>query len=263
MANQKPDGNLSAGASQVMYSHGLAAIALSEAYGMSRDKVVGARAQAALNFIMSAQDPQTGGWWYQPKQAGGDTSVFGWQLMALKSGQMAGLQVTPASLDGSRKWLTSVAAGNNGGLFKYRPESGASPTMSAVGLLCSQYLGAKRDDPAMVEGVQYLMSNLPAPGAASRNCYYLYYATQVLHNVPGPEWDRWNRAMRRSFIETQIKDGCAAGSWDPANPEDAWRQQGGRLMVTSIAALSLEVYYRYLPLYKLDKPSPKAEEEKN
>ena len=33
---------------------------------------------------------------------------------------------------------------------------------------------------------------------------------------------------------------------------DRWGPQGGRLMMTSLAALTLEVYYRYLPLYKLD-----------
>jgi hypothetical protein len=34
-----------------------------------------------------------------------------------------------------------------------------------------------------------------------------------------------------------------------------WGNQGGRLMMTSLSALTLEVYYRYLPLYKLDDPS--------
>jgi hypothetical protein len=59
--------------------------------------------------------------------------------------------------------------------------------------------------------------------------------------------------MRRAFISTQAKEGCAAGSWDPDKPtKDAWGEPGGRLMVTSLACLSLEVYYRYLPLYQLD-----------
>lgn len=86
-----------------------------------------------------------------------------------------------------------------------------------------------------------------------KNVYYWYYATQVLHNVPGPEWDKWNRQMRRVLIESQSKEGCAAGSWDPGKPyKDAWADAGGRLMLTSLSALTLEVYYRYLPLYKLD-----------
>jgi hypothetical protein len=91
------------------------------------------------------------------------------------------------------------------------------------------------------------------PNVNARDTYYWYYATQVMHNVPGPQWDNWNREMRRVLIDTQIKDGCAAGSWDPAAPTaDKWREAGGRVMITSLSALTLEVYYRYLPLYKLD-----------
>jgi hypothetical protein len=123
--------------------------------------------------------------------------------------------------------------------------------MTAVGLLCTQYLGAKRDDPTIQEGMTYLMGHLPKPEA--RNCYYWYYATQVMHNLPGPEWDVWNRQMRHALIESQVKEGCAAVSWDPVKPmPDPWHEQGGRIMVTSLCCLTLEVYYRYLPLYKLD-----------
>jgi hypothetical protein len=129
--------------------------------------------------------------------------------------------------------------------------------MTSVGLLCTQYLGTKRDDPAIREGMAYLMRNLPNINA--RDTYYWYYATQVMHNVPGPEWETWNRQMRRVLIASQIKEGCAAGSWDPAEPTaDKWREQGGRVLVTSLCCLTLEVYYRYLPLYKIDTDAPPA-----
>jgi hypothetical protein len=123
--------------------------------------------------------------------------------------------------------------------------------MTAVGLLCSQYLGAKRDDPVIVGGLEYLSRR--KPDMSDHNTYYWYYATQVMHNVPGPQWDEWNRTMRRLLVESQDTKGCAAGSWNPNQPEpDRWATQGGRLMVTSFCTLTLEVYYRYLPLYKLD-----------
>jgi len=52
---------------------------------------------------------------------------------------------------------------------------------------------------------------------------------------------------------------CSAGSWDPNKPtKDAWGEPGGRLMMTSLSCLTLEVYYRYLPLYKLDQDGKKA-----
>lgn len=249
--NQRPSGDLSAGSNSQMYTHGLATIALCEAYGMTQDSRVGFAAQAAINFIQSGQNQQ-GSWRYTHGSDDSDTSVFGWQVMALKSGQMAGLQVNPDSMTRSRRFLDLVATGGRyKELFGYTPGGGPTLSMTAVGLLTTQYLGAGRDDPKIMGGVEYLSNNLPA--IESRNVYYWYYATQVMHNVPGPEWDKWNRAMRRILISTQDKNGCAAGSWDPEKPTvDPWGRQGGRLMCTSLSCLTLEVYYRYLPLYKTD-----------
>jgi len=262
LKQQKADGDLR-GNNGTMYSHGLAAIVLCEAYGMTKDEAVGKAAQKAVDFIQTAQNKQTGGWRYNPGDPG-DTSVGGWQLSALKSAQLAGLKVSPECLDGARKFLKSVAAGEHGEQFKYLP-TGPQPTpcMTAVGLLCSQHLGAKRGDPQMTAGARYLTEH--APDAQSRNCYYWHYGMQAMHNLSGPDWDNWNRKMRRILVESQVRDGCAAGSWDPAKPvQDVWGQQGGRIMVTSLSALVLEVYYRYLPLFKLDndlasKPAEKTE----
>ena len=98
------------------------------------------------------------------------------------------------------------------------------------------------------------------PDARSRALYYWYYATQVMHNIPGPDWDKWNRQMRRVLIDSQVKEGCAAGSWDPMRPtRDPLGERGGRVLVTGLSTLTLEVYYRYLPLYKLDAESKNPE----
>lgn len=246
---QAPDGDLTG--SQHMYSQGLAAIVLCEAYGLTHDAAVGQAAERAIQFVERAQHPQTGGWRYKPGDEG-DTSVLGWQLMALKSAQMAGLPVSSQALAGAQRWLKSV--GNGQGQFSYVPASGASPAMCAVGLLGTQYLGAPRQAPELSGGTAYLLAHLPDSGR--RDLYYWYYATQVMHNMPGPEWDTWNRGMRKILVETQATSGCAAGSWDPAQPTaDVHGAAGGRLMMTSLGALTLEVYYRYLPLYQLDRRS--------
>ena len=262
LSHQKPDGDLSADASgkqSWMYSHGLATIALCECYAMSHDKNVGRAAQKAINFIQAAQNTKTGGWRYHPGDEG-DTSVLGWQLMALKSAQMAGLSVNPATLDATKKYLQTVAVGAangvsssaGGGEFAYQPDGAPSPTMSAVGLLCNQYLHAGKTDPVIVGGVRYLMANLP--GANSPNVYYWYYASQVMHNMDDHDWDTWNRKMRKILVESQSREGCSTGSWDPDKPNrDAWGTQGGRIMMTSFATLTLEVYYRFMPLYRTDR----------
>jgi hypothetical protein len=255
ISRMKADGDLRDGLN--MYAHGLASIALCEGYGLSKDSRIGLAAQNAIRFIEKSQIPLTGGWHYgvPPQATLGDTSVLGWQLMALKSAQMAGLQTNEQTFAGAKKWLRAVTKGKAGGLFAYNPATAPGPSMVAVGLLCTQYMGSKRDDPAIQEGMAYLMGRLP--NINNRDCYFWYYATQVMHNVPGPEWDTWNRQMRRVLIDSQITAGCAAGSWDPATPSrERYRDEGGRVMLTSLCCLTLEVYYRYLPLYKLD-----AEEE--
>ena len=252
LRHQERDGNLAKGCVQPMYSHGLATIALCEAYGLSGDHVIGAAAQQAVDYIVAAQNKTDFGWRYNPGDPG-DTSVVGWQVMALKSASMAGLNVggSSSSTELACKWFDLVKCGPNGCNFQYQPNSGPTPAMSAVGLLCRQYMGAKRNDPMMLDGVQYLMKNMP--DVRMHNIYYWYYATQVMHNYSGYEWDTWNRAMRKLLINTQCRDKntCASGSWDPNNPgKDAWGSPGGRHMVTCLSCLTLEVYYRLSPLYK-------------
>jgi hypothetical protein len=248
--NQRPNGDLSLGHSQ-MYSHGLATIALCETCGMTRDDRVRQAAYLAVRFIETGQNRQ-GGWRYTHGTQDADTSVYGWQMMGLKSAMMAGVSIDDARFGLGLKWLDNVAeraeSSSDLGRFGYRPGEPATPCMSAVALLILQYGGMRPDDPVMRGGIEYLMAHLPDP--EKPDIYHWYYATQVLHNVCGPDWDKWNRRMRRVLVESQAKEGCAVGSWDPSG--DRWGAMGGRLMVTSLSALTLEVYYRYLPLYQLD-----------
>jgi hypothetical protein len=254
---QTPDGCLYGTSDQPMYAQGLATLAVCEAFGMTRDERVGTAARKAVAFIERAQHPGTGGWRYVPGTPG-DTSVTGWQIMALKSAQLAGLPVSSMVLDNAQKWLHSVAKGERMGLFSYQPYREVTPTMTAVGMLCTQYLGIDRNAPSMLEGKAYLLANLP-DDKVLRNTYYWYYATLTMHNFAGADWDTWNRKMRRVLIESQDKEGCATGSWDPQEPTvDIWGEQGGRLMTTSFNALTLEVYYRYLPIFRTDSALPSA-----
>lgn len=244
MNAQKNDGDLR-GPGGSMYVHALCTLALCEAYGMSGDRVVGTCAQRAIHFIERSQDPVGGGWRYQPGEAG-DLSVVGWQIMALKSAVMANLTVSSTVVERANQFVRSVAVGAHGGQFAYQPGADPTPTMTAVGVLCTQYLGAGRDDPRLAEGAQYLLANPPV--ASVHGCYYWYYATLAMHNMPGPDWDIWNRRVRRAMLDSQVRYGCAAGSWSPQGHSHC--DTAGRLMVTSLNTLTLEVYYRYLPLYR-------------
>jgi hypothetical protein len=126
--------------------------------------------------------------------------------------------------------------------------------MTAVGLLMRLYLGWRRDKQYMIEGADYLMENLPAIGTRrnpQRDTYYWYYATQVMFHMKGKYWDEWNNRLHPLLVNAQIKDGTFAGSWDPRRPvPDRWSPHAGRMYVTTMNLLSLEVYYRHMPIYQ-------------
>ncbi len=243
--HQRPDGALmGTGEYRLMYGHGLAAIALCEAYGMTRDPRLREPAQKALDFITRAQHAPSGGWRYAPNTPG-DTSVLGWQVMALKSGEIAGLSVPPKTWEGARRWLASVQANPPaGGLFGYLGPA-PTPAMTAQGLLCLQLMGARRDDPRLVAGANYLLQHLPRKGADTS--YYWYHAIQVTYAMGGKHWRAWNEPLRDMLVATQLTQGPLAGTWDPL---DARERTGGRICATALRLLMLEVYYRRLPLYR-------------
>jgi len=222
-----------------MYGHALATIALCEAYGMTHDPDLQEAAQGALNYIGYAQDNNTGGWRYNPGEPG-DTTVTGWMLMALKSGQMARLSIPSPAIFGAQRFLNSVQ-NQDGSKYGYQSRK-PRPTTTAVGLLSRMYTGWRRDNPGLVQGV----AHLNAWGLSQDSLYYDYYATQVLFHWAGPEWDTWNRKMREHLISTQEREGHPAGSWYFESPQSA---AGGRLYNTAMATMILEVYYRFMPLY--------------
>jgi hypothetical protein len=223
-----------------MYSHGLAAIALCEAYAMTKDRKLHEPAQGAIDFIATAQDPVGGGWRYAPRQPG-DTSVVGWQMMALKSGLMGYLDVPPDTVKLAGRFLDHVQDGD-GSQYGYT-DSGGEPATTSIGLLCRMYMGWRRDHPPLMRGIEYLRTTGPSPS----NMYYNYYATQVVHHYGGEAWRDWNAKMRDSLVKGQVKTGHSAGSW---LMNDRFVGQGGRLYCTALAAMILEVYYRHLPIYR-------------
>jgi hypothetical protein len=241
IAHQDRQGDYGGG----MYSHGLATIAVCEAYGLTSDPALRDSAQRAIKFIVAAQSNK-GGWRYVPREDG-DTSVVGWQVMALKSGQMAGLDVPTKTLAGATRWLDSCAS-KDGGAYGYQSPADGPSSMTAVGLLCRQYLGWGPRNPGLQAGVRKLQS---MPPAAANTIYYTYYATQVMHHMGGEAWDFWNPRVRDLLLSRQDRGTRVphqAGSWDPKG--DLWGSAGGRIMVSSLSLLTLEVYYRHLPLYR-------------
>lgn len=221
-----------------MYGHGLATLALCEAYAMTGDPALRTEATEAVRFIEYAQHDQ-GGWRYQPKQPG-DISVFGWQLMALKSALLGDIKVDSSTIGMAEFWLDRVQQAD-GAYYGYQhPGKMLSPT--SIGLLSRMYLGWPREDPRMHKGVDFLSDE----GPSKTDMYYNYYATNVLCHYGGPQWEGWNDELKAYLIKTQSRKGYTTGSW---YFDDKHARVGGRLYVTCLSAMILEVYYRHMPLY--------------
>jgi len=218
-------------------------------------------AQRALDYIVAYQHKEGGGWRYS-KGSPGDLSVTGWQLMALKSGQMSGLKVPPEVFKMAERFIDASEDANQKGCYSYVPGGGRTHAMTATGMLCRQYLGINPRSPKLLAGVDFLKTMPPQGPGKPMDMYYIYYATQVMHHMGGDAWEFWNEGPGGKDSKTGIRDTLIA--WGDAEAkkgeafEGSWMfpgghtAPGGRIMCTSLALLSLEVYYRHLPLYRND-----------
>ena len=243
LAGQKGDGDLRRDGT--MYCHFLATVLLAESYSMTGDERLADPLRRAVKFALAAQNSGAG-WRYEPRTEN-DTSVVGWALMALKSAQIAGVDVPAKAWRGGANWLDQVRQGKQGGLYVYQPGREVTPSMTAEGLFSQQLIEPAIGSPRTAESVDYILKNRPRwSGGEEANLYYWYYATMALHQLGGPKWDEWNAQVRDTLVKAQRKDGPFAGSWDLRN---RWDRGGGRVYTTALATLTLEVYYRYLPFY--------------
>jgi hypothetical protein len=252
VTHQGDDGDLRAGSSgnTGMYAHGQGAIVLCEAFLMTGDEALREPAQKAVDFIAAAQYPD-GGWRYlpnaeaRPQERRSDTSVVGWQLMALQSARAAKLNVPEETMELANHFLDSVQS-RDGARYAYQTGNRATHVMTAEGLLCRIYLGWTLDHPALDDGAQFLLREFP-PSQRDPNVYYWYYATQTMHHIGGTAWERWNLQMRDALVQSQERNGRNAGSWAPRGGHAS---AGGRVYMTSLSVCTLEVYYRHLPIFR-------------
>jgi hypothetical protein len=175
---------------------------------------------------------------YRPRQPG-CTSVTAFTVMALKSGHMGYLQVSPLTVKKASEFLDSVAS-DYGSKYGYQ-DAVARETLGPAGVLCRMYLGWPKEH----QGIELAVKRFATKGPDPQNMYYNYYATQVLHHYGGEPWMAWNDKMRNLLVKTQATEGHEAGSWHFSVDHAT-----GRLWTTALSTLILEVYYRHLPIYR-------------
>lgn len=268
------------------YTQAICTMAICELIGMEKKKEKGKdllnAAQKAVDYLVERQNPQLGGWRYdvettftwvtvrkterkqvpQEKAIESDLSVTGWCLMALMSARAAGLYVPDETLDRIGGFLDMMALDGGAAYFYSLDEREPRPSMTATGLLCREYLGWDRTNPALRKGAETLVrpENLihypaaeKAEGPAPRyrtNVYGWYSASMMLKHLGAGDvyWRTWNKALNQEIPTHQEPEKSAeAGSWDPS--ADDYCFGGGRLYITSLSILCMEVYYRHLALY--------------
>jgi hypothetical protein len=164
--------------------------------------------------------------------------------MALKSGNMAYLNVNPLTVKKAVEFLEAMKGDEYGSGYGYS-SPGMKNSTSAVGLLCRMYLGWKKDNPGLQEGAARLSKVGPTD-----DLYYDYYATQIMHHMEGDIWKQWNEKMKKMLLDSQSKNGHETGSWYEGFDKGHGPHVAGRLYITSLATMILEVYYRHLPIYR-------------
>jgi hypothetical protein len=258
LQQQNPDGSFFAPSTKQQnsrfYTHGFCTIALCELLAMTGDESLREPAQKAIDYCVRHQSMRSGGWRYLPDRFSdqSDVSVTGWIVLALKSGQAAGLIVPPETYSNVSKFLDSMMTANQ---YRYRieePEPRLS--MTAEALYCRILLGWKRNNPRLAAGVRLILDSPPTFAEHyQRDAYYWFFATQTLYHYGGEEWQTWDLIMRKELLAQQEKDGMPeSGSWNPNYPErDQWGHLYGRLYTTCMSLYILEVYYRHGRIFSL------------
>lgn len=251
-----PEEGAVAGHPTQFYSHGIATLALCEAFGMTGDDRLREPAQRALDYLAGTHRNVPDAWRILPGRDVDSASVS-WQLAALRCGQFAGLRVDPRTMEAAKTFVA-----------KSRDEDrSATATATAVGLAMKLHLGGSRDDARLRPAAETLLAHPPEladepdPGAKTvespaenprRDTYYWYYGSEAMFSLGGDDWQNWSRQLYPQLINSQVPDGRFAGSWDASINQST--TMAGRLYVTAMNLLSLEIANRHLHIERAERP---------
>jgi hypothetical protein len=272
------------------YEHPIAVMALAEAYAMTADPELRGPAQKGVDQVLARQNQDatkgangyTGGmgWDYVKPTGRNDSSVTGWNIMALKSALAGGLNVG-RGMEGAKYWMEAHWKASNakgvpikdGDKEVWKEWKDITPYdksrffyswnhdkvalegdygRESIGLVCGIFLGHMSGD-VMAESLANTVMERQLPRRYPTNTYYMYYNTMAIFQMGGDRWNKWNGVVRDMLVNAQIKStDCLDGSWE-------WQGTGfhghelGRVLTTAYNTLCLEVYYRYAQVKDLHK----------
>ena len=250
LSGQDADGYIGSG-ERGMYMHAIATLALAEAYGVEpsadRRLRIHAALEKAIAVILAAQNvPKStpafaGGWRYLRNSPDSDLSLSGWNALALRAAQDAGIAVPKDALERAAAFVLRCYHDAEKG-FAYQPGQGAQTGDSAIGVLCVYLLGMSESSAGQLDGaIQFIMAH-PADENAGYPYYAAYFVAQAAFQQGGDAWARSGRTTIDRLIKQQDKD----GGW----PQSKNGQEPGRVYAAAMAVQTLAVPYRLLPVYQ-------------
>jgi prenyltransferase beta subunit len=237
LACARDDGYLVGPRGGNMYCHGMAALALTQVYGMTGDEEVKKVLKKSIDLIVRTQNNE-GGWRYDPAPTGADISVTIMQVMALRGAKDSGIHVPDRCMTEAVRYINRCRDPRSGG-YRYQPYSaGPGYARTAAGVCVLQLCGDYEAD-EIKAAVEYM----DRVGEDRQHFWYgHYYAAHALNQVGGKVWEEYYERMRADLLREQLPD----GRWYSPRREAAY----GPVYQTAIAVLILSVPTHYLPIYQ-------------
>ncbi len=236
LAGARDDGYLVGPRGGNMYSHGMAALALTQVWGMTGDEEVKKVLKKSIDLIVKTQNSE-GGWRYEPQPTGADISVTIMQVMALRGAKDSGLHVPDDTMKKAIAYINKCYDPRSGGYY-YQPRSSpAGYARTAAGVCCLQ-LSGDYDKKEIAGAVKYL----DTVGEDRQHWWYgQYYAAHAYHQVGGKAWEDYYARMKTKLLAIQQEN----GSW-----RDNKEGHVGPAYQSAIAVLILSVPSHFLPIYQ-------------
>jgi squalene cyclase len=245
-----------------VYAHAIATYAISEAYGMTRIPSLKPVMERAVQVLLDGQKHYNHGGWQMYAYDGSDgykqwdVSLAAFCIQALKAAYIAGGENVglKEGMDRAAKFM--IDRQKEDGSFPYsNANPGRQPNMTGAAVLSLQLLGYSSDR-ATQSGLGFLNAadaDWKNPGQAP--LYAWYYVTQAKFHQGGGAWTAWNNKFAPTLIRNQNEDGswlspALAIKGDGVEREFRGEEINSKVYATTLAALSLQVYYRFLPTYQ-------------
>jgi hypothetical protein len=243
-------GHITGGGHGSMYHHGLAMLALSEAYGVVNERLLwqghdvpeeerrtlGQALELAVRCALTAQKKNPfGAWRYSPESQDADTTVSGTVLMGLLGARNAGIEIPDEAVEKALSFfrLNTMRDGN----VSYQPASSHGDGLCRASIATLVYAVAKRKDLPEYKAAAAFIRQRIDQDVTQHVFYTRYYLAQALFHSDIEAWKAWNQRMVEKLQTLQQADGSISSPYGPAYG-------------TGMSLLALALNYRLLPVYE-------------